>query len=290
MRSTARRTMVRGIFLILSGMIGSAQAKVTGIRFDPQSPVVGDTVTAIAVDDQKDNVTEWEWNYKLADAGTDNGTVAITSATPGRATFQLGCGGTYTIRVKVSYGGPTTTTQETISVPLVVARPDGVKFIEGFLDSPVRYFAKTSGVQIRWQIKSGSADVGESLVGMTQRRIRNRKWWNERRDPDQAWQPSTNEFWHSGGVLHSTACLTCDPDDWGKIRSGERIAAWEADWQLTYSVGKFGPTHGGGKLVQIACPLGTKHFAIYKFDRDHWVVRETEPWRRWYSRLFELAF
>ena len=45
--------------LLLMGPSGPAQAKVTGITFEPKDPIVGHSATAIATDDRKHEVAQW---------------------------------------------------------------------------------------------------------------------------------------------------------------------------------------------------------------------------------------
>src|SRR4051794_21284470 len=129
MTSRTASTIIAGLLLI--GPSGSAQARVTGITFEPKSPIVGHSVTAIAIDDQKHEVAKWIWSCTLADAGTSSPAV-IKTPVPGRATLDLLCGGTYTVSLRVTYGGPMPPQPETVTVLLVIARPDDLKLIKGF--------------------------------------------------------------------------------------------------------------------------------------------------------------
>jgi hypothetical protein len=281
MTSRTATTIIAGLLLI--GPSGSAQARVTAITFEPKSPIVGHSMTAIADDDHKHEVARWTWSCTLADAATSS-PAAITTTVPGRATLDLLCGGTYAVSLRVTYGGPMPPPPETISVPLVIARPDDVKLIKGF-DGPVPYAGAGSvSIKIRSQVKSRRTDAGERLLGMAQRRIRNRTRWDGTKDPDEPWRP---EFPgpllnHSHGVIESWATLNIDPADWSKIRRGTPIVSWDEDLRLVYGVGSArhegqATQHGAGKWVRVECPLGTEHLSIVKVDDDHWAVREGEP-------------
>src|SRR4051812_3510146 len=97
-------TIIAG--LLLMGPSGPAHARVTRIAFEPESPIVGRSVTAIATDDRKHEVAKWIWSCTLSDAGTSS-PAEIKPTAPGRATFNLLCGGTYMVSLRVIYGGPT---------------------------------------------------------------------------------------------------------------------------------------------------------------------------------------
>ena len=60
MRSGIAVTIIAGLFLMLPSV--SAHARVTGVTFEPKSPIVGHSVTAIATDDQKHKVVKWIWD------------------------------------------------------------------------------------------------------------------------------------------------------------------------------------------------------------------------------------
>lgn len=269
--------------LLLTGPSGSAQARVTAITFEPESPVVGHSVTAIATDGQKHEVTQWVWTCTLADAGTSNRMV-IQRRDPGRATLELRCGGTYTVSLRVTYGGPMPPPPETVSVTLVVARPDGLKIIKG-IDTPIRFpdSADTNTqITIRSQVQSRQQDAGENLLGMAQWRVRNKTWWNGKKDPDRPWQPAAPGpmLSHSKGVIQSWVVLSLDPADWAKIRPGEPIVTWDEDLRLLYEIGPSpwqlfpGRDRAAGKSVTVECPLGTRHLSSVKVDEEHWAVRE----------------
>lgn len=283
MSSRTASTIIVG--LLLMGPPGSAHGRVTGITFEPRSPIVGRSVIAIATDDQKHEVAKWAWSCTLADAGTGN-PMQMKPMAPGRATLKLSCGGTYTVSLRVTYGGPMAPPPETVSAPLVVARPDEFKIIKGS-DAPVRYDHDpdtVSMIVIRNQVRSRGTDAGEHLLGMAQRRVRNRTWWDGKKGPDQPWQPGAPgpHIFLRGGVIESWATLDIDPGDWAKIRPGRPIVTWDEDLRLVYGIGRHRhegemTQHGVGKLVMVECPLGTKQLSIVKVDDDHWAVREGMP-------------
>src|SRR5436305_2919918 len=64
MRSGIASTIIAGLFLMLPSV--SAHARVTGVTFEPKSPIVGHSVTAIATDDQKHKVVKWIWYCTLS--------------------------------------------------------------------------------------------------------------------------------------------------------------------------------------------------------------------------------
>ena len=262
-------TIVAGLLLMCTSV--SAHAGVTGIRFEPKSPIVGQSVTAIAIDDQKLEVVKWNWYCNFADAGTSSRPTAIKSTVPGRAALDLPCGGTYTVSLEVTYGGPMPPPPETVSVALTIAPPDGLEIIEG-LDVALHYPGTAIATTIRGQVMSGETDAGERLLGMAQRRVRNRTWWDGKKDPDQPWQPEAPGpmLFHSGGVIESWAILNIDPQDWAKISHGKPIVTWDEDVRLVYGIGsaKF-----GGKMVRVECPLVTEHLWIVKVDDRRWAVR-----------------
>jgi hypothetical protein len=266
--------------LLLMGPSGSAQAKVTGITFEPKDPIVGHSVTAIATDDRNHEVAQWAWHFTLADAGTWGSPTVMKPLAPGRATLTLLCGGTYTVSLRVTYGGPMAPPPETVSVPLVIARPDDHKIIQG-IDKPVRYEETGSGIEIRSQVRSRGKDVGEHLLGTAQRRVRNRTWWDGKKDPDRPWEPKfpPGSFFQMRGVIKSLVILDIAPGDWAKIRPGGPVVSWDEDARLVYGIGSLRHEgdvshHGGGKAVTVECPLGTKPLSIVKVDDDHWAVRE----------------
>jgi hypothetical protein len=265
--------------LLLMGPSGSAQAKVTGITFEPKEPIVGHSVTAIATDDRKHEVAEWTWHCTSADAGTWSPAVMKPLA-PGRATLTLLCGGTYTVSLRVTYGGPMAPPPETVTVPLVIARPDDLNIIQGG-DTPARYEGTAREVLIRSQVTSRGKDVGEHLLGLAQRRVRNRTWWDGKKDPDEPWGPKAppGRFFLRRGVIESREILDIAPGDWAKIHLGGPVVSWDEDARLVYEKGSVRhegdmSLHGGGKAVTVECPLGTKHLSIVKVDDDHWTVRE----------------
>jgi hypothetical protein len=269
MRPRLANTILAGLLLMCPSI--SAHAQVTGIKFEPKSPIVGQSVTAIAIDDQKLEVVKWKWSYDLADAGTSGRPTAIESSVPGRATLDLPCGGTYTVFLEVTYGGPMPRPPDTVSVALTIARPDGLNIIEG-LDVAVDYPGRAIATTIRGQVMSGETDAGERLLGMAQGRVRNRTWWDGKKDPDQPWQPQAPGpmLFQLGGVIESWAILNIDPRDWAKISQGKPIVTWDEDVRLVYGIGsaKF-----GGKPVSVECPLGTEHLSIVKVDDRRWAVR-----------------
>src|SRR5436189_223605 len=139
MTSRTASTIVAG--LLLMGPSGSAHARVTGITFEPESPIVGHSVAAIATDDRKHEVARWSW------------------------------------------------------------------------------------WKIRGRVRCRGTDAGEDLLGMAQRRVRNRTWWDGRKDPDEPWRPEApgDMLNHSHGVIESWAMLNIAPGDWAKIRPGSPI-------------------------------------------------------------------
>ena len=172
-------TILAGLLLMCPSV--SAHAGVTGIRFEPKSPIVGQSVTAIAIDDQKLEVVKWNWYYNFADAGTSNRPTAIKSTVPGRATLDLPCGGT-TWSPGSYYGGPMPPPPETVSVELTIARPDGLKIIEG-LDVAVQYPGTAIATTIRGQVMSGETDVGDLACSGWQRRVRTPPGGMGKKDP-----------------------------------------------------------------------------------------------------------
>ena len=57
MRLGIASTIIAALLLIRPSV--SAHARVTGVTFEPKSPIVGHSVTAIATDDQKHKVVKW---------------------------------------------------------------------------------------------------------------------------------------------------------------------------------------------------------------------------------------
>lgn len=280
MLSRTASTIITG--LLVMSPSGSAHARVTGITFEPKSPIVGQSVTAIATDDRKHEVAQWNWFCILADAGASNHRT-ITPIEPGRANLKLLCGGTYKVSLQVTYQGPKTPPSETISVSLVIARPDKFTIVEG-IDTSTRYPGSASMITIRSQINSREKDAGKHLLGMAQQRVRNRTWWNKKQDPDQPWLPPAPgpHVNHSKGVIECWVTLDIDPEDWAKIRPGSPIVSWDEDLRVIYMLGYprnkgEWPPHSTGKEVTIECPLGTKHLSIVKVDEDHWAVHEQRP-------------
>jgi len=277
MRSGIVSTIIAGLLLI--GPLASANARVTGVTFEPKSPIVGHSVTAIAIDDQKHKVVKWIWYGTLTDAGTHD-PIVLEATVSGRATLKLLCGGTYKVLLRVVYGGPMPPPDETVSVLLTVARPDALRIIKG-LEASRGYDDRGSAIEIESQVMCRNLDAGEHLLGMAQRRIRNRTWWNGKVDADQPWEPKPGGFWvfQRSGVIGSTVVLKIDPQDWAKIAPGKPVATWDEEIRLVYGVGsarregEWTP-HGNGKYVQIECPLGTERLAIIKIDEAHWAVRE----------------
>jgi hypothetical protein len=177
MTSRTASTIVAG--LLLMGPSGSAHARVTGITFEPRSPIVGHSTTAIATDDRKHEVARWIWTCTLADAGTSSPTT-IKPTIPGRATLNLWCGGTYSVSLRVTYGGPMPPPPETVSVPLVIARPDDLELIKGF-DTPAPYRDAGSSFkirsQVRWRTRRGGRPAGDGPASRPQSDL---VGWDER--------------------------------------------------------------------------------------------------------------
>jgi hypothetical protein len=260
---------------ILAGLVlmccsVSAHAKVTGIRFEPKSPIVGHSVTAIAIDDRIHEVVKWSWSCTLADVGTSS-PMAMEPTIPGRATLDLPCGGTYKVSLEVMYGGPMPPPPETVSVAATIARPDAIEIIEG-LDVAVPRHGAASATTIRSRVMSRESDAGKHLLGMAQRRVRNRTWWDGKKDADQPWQPEAPGpmLFQIGGVIESWAILNIDPRDWAKIPHGKSIVAWDEDIRLVYQIGS---PWASGKPVSVECPLGTEQLSIVKVDDGRWAVR-----------------
>ncbi len=270
MGSRIASTILAGLLLMSPSV--SAYARVTGIEFVPKSPIVGHSVTAIVIDDQKHEVVKWDWSYTLTDAGTSGRPTSIEATVPGRAALDLRCGGTYKVSLVVTYGGPTPPPPETVSAALTIARPDALKNIEG-LDVAVHYPGKASATTIRSQVISRETDAGEHLLGMAQRRVRNRIWWDGKKDADQPWQPEVPGpmLFQSGGVIESWAILNIDPRDWARVPRGKPIVTWDEEVRLVYGLGSASRL---GKPVTVECPLGTKHLSIVKVDDGRWAVRE----------------
>ena len=82
-----------------------------------------------------------------------------------------------------------------------------------------------------------NADVGEYLLGMAQRRIRNRTWWDGKRDTDQPWQLECPVIFQGDGVIGSTATLAIAPKDWAKIPLGKPVVTWDEEIRLVDRVG-----------------------------------------------------
>jgi hypothetical protein len=277
MRLGIASTIIAGLFLMLPSV--SAHARVTGVTFEPKSPIVGHSVTAIATDDQKHKVDKWIWYCTLTDAGTHD-PITMEPTVPGRARLKLLCGGTYKVFLRVIYGGPMPPSPETVSASITVARPDALKIIKG-LESANHYDEMGNAIEIQSQVMCRNADAGEHLLGMAQRRIRNRTWWNGKVDADQPWEPKPGGFWvfQRSGAIGSTVVLKIDSEDWAKIPPGKPVVTWDEEIRLVYGVGSARREgewthHGGGKLVEIECPLGTEHLSIIKVDASHWAIRE----------------
>ncbi len=275
MRSGIACTLIAAILLV--GPSVSAHARVTRVTFEPKDPIVGRSVAAIANDDQKHKVVKWIWYGTLSDAGTHD-PIAMHSTVPGRATLKVICGGTYKVFLRVTYGGPMPPPTETVSASITITRPDAVRIIKG-LDMATGYHDKGSAIEIQSQVMSRKADAGEALLGMAQRRVNNRTWWDGKRDADQPWQLECPVIFQRSGVIGSTATLEMDPNDWAKIPPGKPVVTWDEEIRLVYGMGSVRrgggfTTHGDGKYVEIECPLGTERLAIIKVDEAHWVVRE----------------
>jgi hypothetical protein len=277
MRSSIGSTIIAGFLLMYPSL--SARATVTGITFEPKSPIVGHSVTAIAIDDQKHEVVKWNWCYTLTDAGVSSHPTKIESTVPGRATLVLRCGGTYKVSLEVIYGGPMPPPPETVSVALTIARPEALKIIRG-LDEAVHYPGTAIATTIRRQVMSRETDAGEQLLGMAQRRVRNRTWWDGKKEPDQPWKPETPDqtLYQAGGVIESWVILNIDPREWAKLPHGKPIVTWDEDVRLVYGFYSAtregeGTFHFRGKFVTVECPLGTEHLSIVKVDDDRWAVR-----------------
>jgi hypothetical protein len=277
MWSRIASTSIAGLLLIHPSV--SAHATVTGITFEEQSPVVGQSVTAIAIDDQKHDVVKWNWNYTLTDAGTSTSPTTIRSTVPGRATLDLLCGGTYTVSLEITYGGPMPTPPETVSVAVTIARPDALKNIGG-LEVAVHYPGEAIATTIRHHVMSRESDAGEHLLGMAQRRIRNRIRWDGKKEPDQSWQPKAPGpiICQNRGVIESWVMLNISPRDWAKVPHGKPIMTWDEDVRLVYGIESARRDREvrrqfRGKLVSVECPLGTEHLSIVKVDDGRWAVR-----------------
>src|SRR5690242_6764395 len=65
MRSGIASAIITGLLVMLPSV--SVNARVTGVTFEPKSPIVGHSVTAIATDDQKHKVDKWIWYCTLTD-------------------------------------------------------------------------------------------------------------------------------------------------------------------------------------------------------------------------------
>lgn len=275
--SSGTLSAIIGLLLMVAS--GSAHGRVTGITFEPRSPIVGQTVTAIATDDRKHVVTEWTWGCNFADVGSV-GPTSIKPVDPGRAALKLLCGGTYMVSVRVTYGGPMPPPPETVSVSLVVARPDDLEIIVG-IDHATRYLGPTGASTLKSQVRSRGTKVGEHLLGMAQGRIRNRTWWDGKTDPDETWRPAAPgpRLFQQEGVIESWVMFKIEPGDWRKIRAGRTVVSWDEDVRLVYGIGAVRregeySTHGTAKYAAIECPLRTLSLSIVKVDESHWVVRE----------------
>jgi hypothetical protein len=277
MWSRTSNTIIAGVLMMYPAV--SAHAKVTGITHGRKSPIVGYSVTAIAIDDQKHEVIKWNWYYTLTDVATSSGPTTIGSTVPGRAMLDLCCGGTYKVSLEVTYGGPMPPPPETVSVALTIARPEALKIIEG-LEVAVHYPGTAIATSIRHQVVSRETDAGEHLLGMAQRRVRNRKRWDGKKEPDQPWQPEAPGpmLFQRGGEIESWVILDINPRDWAKVPHGKPIVTWDEDVRLVYGIESArregeGMFHIRGKLVSVECPLGTEHLSIVKVDDDRWAVR-----------------
>jgi hypothetical protein len=98
MWSRKASTIIAGLLLMYPS--ASAHATVTGITFEPKRPIVGDSVTAIAIDDQKHEVIRWNWYYTLTDAGASSRPMLIGSTVRGRFALDLRCGGTHKVSLQ----------------------------------------------------------------------------------------------------------------------------------------------------------------------------------------------
>lgn len=279
MRSRIDGAILSGLLLMCPA--GSAHARVTGITFEPKQPVVGESVAAVATDDGKHEVVKWDWAYTLADAGTSDGPVSIRSNGRGWASLDLPCGGTYEVTLEVTYGGPMPPPPETVSAKLTVARPDAIQIVGG-LGMPVAHTGTPMAIELRSRVQSRGDEAGVHLLGMAQRRIRNRTWWAGKKDPEQPWEPPGpgNLMAQVRGEITEMVLLNIDPEEWAKIPIGKPIVTWDENVRLTYLLGykkRVGPMgHRVGKEVTVECPLGTEHLAIVKVDDQHWVVRRIE--------------
>jgi hypothetical protein len=277
MRSRIASTIIAGLLLLRPGL--SAHATVTGLSFEPKSPIVGHSMSVIAIDDQKHTVVKWDWTYTFTDAEANSRPTMIESTVPGRATLDLHYGGTYKVALEVTYGGPMPPPSETMSVALSVARPEALKNIDG-LDVLLPYPDTAIATTIRYQVMSRGTEAGVHLSGLAQRRVRNRTRWDGKKEPDQAWEPDApgNMLFQRGGVIESLVILNIDPRDWAKVPDGKPIVTWDEDVRLIYGIETSrgeaeGMFNGQYKLVNIACCLGNEHLSIVKVDNGHWAVR-----------------
>ena len=279
MRSRMSSTMIVG--LLLTGPVISAQARVTGIAFEPKSPTVGHSVTAVAIDDGKHKVAEWHWSSTLSDAKARGAPAWIESDTPGRATIRLFCGGTYSVKLRVVYGGAMPPPPETVSAVLKIPRPDAIEICEG-LSQPAPYRSPAIATTIRYWVLSGEATTGMDLLGTAQRRIRNCTRWDGKKDPDRSWEPDLPglELSQIQGVIRDLVTLRMEPREWAKVASGQTIMSWDEDFRLIYiieskSIDDDARKSLRGRSVSVECPLGTEHLSIVKLDDEHWTVRRT---------------
>jgi uncharacterized protein (TIGR03067 family) len=277
MRSTVANAIIAALLLMRPAV--SAHAKVTAVTFEPERPIVGHSMTAIATDDQKHKVVKWIWYGTLSDAGTHS-PIVLKPTVPGRASLDLRCGGTYKVCLEVTYGGPMPPPTEIVSALITVERPDALKIMKG-LDFAAPYDGRGIAIEIQSQVMCGKTDAGEGLLGMAQRRVHNWSWWNGKTDTDQPWQPKApgNYASQMNGLIRSLIPLTIDPEHWAKVPPGKPIVTWDEEVRLVYGLGSARREgeqthHGGGKYVTIECPLGTERLSIIKIDASHWAIRE----------------
>ena len=237
MRSRMSSTMIVG--LLLTGPVISAQARVTGIAFEPKSPTVGHSVTAVAIDDGKHKVAEWHSVFNpVRRQGPQPAPAWIESDTPGRATIRLFCGGTYSVKLRVVYGGAMPPPPETVSAVLKIPRPDAIEICEG-LSQPAPYRSPAIATTIRYWVLSGEATTGMDLLGnLRSVASATAPVGTGRRTPIDPGEPDLPglELSQIQGVIRDPVTLRMEPREWAKVASGQTIMSWDEDFRLIYII------------------------------------------------------